>query len=103
MNYCDDAGDDWELFLHFDIVWPLFYVTSNEAAHPNGNRQEAHFRFLPFVFSQTKVCEGGKMLRNTRALGTFQILLYYTIDKSKGLPSQRSLKCGSAYPGQTLP
>ena len=54
MNYCDDAGDDWELFLHFDIVWPLFYVTSNEAAHPNGNQQEAHLRFLPFVFLKQK-------------------------------------------------
>ena len=79
-----------ELFLHFDIVWPLFYVTSNEAAHPNGNQQEAHLRFLPFVFPQTKVSEGEKYEeRPARAPGTFQILLYYTIiDKSKGSPSQ---------------
>ena len=56
----------------------MFYVTSNEAAHPNGNQQEAHLRFLPFVFPQTKVSEGEKYEeRPARAPGTFQILLHY--------------------------
>ena len=61
-----------ELFLHFDIVWSLFYVTSNEAAHPNGNQQEAHLRFLPFVFPRTKVSVGEKYEKGPGPLALFK-------------------------------